>query len=194
MPGCSQLTVDKLAAEAREIAALGIPAVLLFGIPEHKDWRGSDNFSDDGVIPRAIRAIKEAAPTLAVISDMCFCEYTDHGHCGIINSPQNAHFDPALPLGYLLNDPTLELLGEASLAHARAGADIIAPSGMIDGMVAGIRSALDDGGLLPRRRDELRGQIRQRLLRTLSATPPTARPASAIGRSTSSTPPTGARL
>ena len=146
MPGCSQLTVDKLAAEAREIAALGIPAVLLFGIPEHKDWRGSDNFSDDGVIPRAIRAIKEAAPPLAVISDMCFCEYTDHGHCGIINSPENAHFDPALPLGYLLNDPTLELLGEASLAHARAGADIIAPSGMIDGMVAGIRSALDVGG------------------------------------------------
>lgn len=146
MPGCSQLTVDKLADEAREVAALGIPAVLLFGIPEHKDWRGSDNFSDDGVIPRAIRAIKEVAPALAVISDMCFCEYTDHGHCGIINSPRNAHFDPALPLGYLLNDPTLELLGEASLAHARAGADIIAPSGMIDGMVAGIRSALDDGG------------------------------------------------
>ncbi|MCY3917926.1 MAG: porphobilinogen synthase [Chloroflexi bacterium] len=146
MPGCSQLTVDKLAAEAGEIAALGIPAVLLFGIPEHKDWHGSDNFSDDGVIPRAIRAIKEAAPALAVISDMCFCEYTDHGHCGIINSPENGHFDPALPLGYLLNDPTLELLGEASLAHARAGADIIAPSGMIDGMVAGIRSALDVGG------------------------------------------------
>ncbi len=146
MPGQSQLTVDKLAAEARKIAALGIPAVLLFGIPEHKDWRGSDNFSDDGVIPRAIRAIKTAAPDLAVISDMCFCEYTDHGHCGIINAPENAHFDPALPLGYLLNDPTLELLGEASLAHARAGADIIAPSGMIDGMVAGIRSALDDGG------------------------------------------------
>ena len=146
MPGCSQLTVDRLAAEAREIAALGIPAVLLFGIPEHKDWCGSDNFSDDGIIPRAIRAIKTAAPALAVISDMCFCEYTDHGHCGIINAPENAHFDPALPLGYLLNDPTLELLGEASLAHARAGADIIAPSGMIDGMVAGIRSALDDGG------------------------------------------------
>ena len=146
MPGCSQLTVDKLAAEAREIAALGIPAVLLFGIPEHKDACGSDNFNDDGVIPRAIRAIKGSAPELAVISDMCFCEYTDHGHCGIINSPRNAHFDPALPLGYLLNDPTLELLAKASLAHARAGADIIAPSGMIDGMVAGIRSALDDGG------------------------------------------------
>ncbi len=146
MPGCSQLTVDRLATEAKDIAALGIPAVILFGIPEQKDWRGSDNFNEDGIIPRAIRTIKEAAPDLAVISDMCFCEYTDHGHCGIVNVPENAHFDPALPLGYLLNDPTLELLGEASVAHARAGADIIAPSGMIDGMVAGIRSALDGAG------------------------------------------------
>lgn len=146
MPGQSQLTVDKLAAEAKEIASLGIPAVILFGIPEHKDWRGSNNFSDDGIIPRAIRAIKEAAPELAVISDMCFCEYTDHGHCGIVNAPEVPHFDPALPLGYLLNDPTLDLLGRASVAHARAGADIIAPSGMIDGMVAGIRAALDNDG------------------------------------------------
>ncbi len=146
MPGQSQLTVDKLAAEAKDIAALGIPAVLLFGIPERKDWRGSENFDDDGIIPRAIRAIKAAAPQLTVISDMCFCEYTDHGHCGIINSPESAHFDRALPLGYLLNDPTLELLGRASVAHARAGADIIAPSGMIDGMVQGIRAALDGSG------------------------------------------------
>ncbi len=146
MPGCSQMTVDKLAAEAKAIAALGVPAVILFGIPAHKDWRGSDNFNDDGIIPRAIRAIKTAAPELAVITDMCFCEYTDHGHCGIINAPENAHFDPALPLGYLLNDPTLELLGRASVVHARAGADIIAPSGMIDGMVAGIRAALDEAG------------------------------------------------
>ncbi len=146
MPGQSQLTVDKLAADAREIAALGIPGVILFGIPEHKDWRGSDNFSEDGIIPRAIRAIKDAAPDLAVVSDMCFCEYTDHGHCGIVNAPEVPHFDPALPLGYLLNDATLELLGRASVAHARAGADIIAPSGMIDGMVAGIRGALDSEG------------------------------------------------
>ena len=146
MPGQSQLTIDKLAAEAKDIAALGIPAVILFGIPAQKDWRGSDNFDDDGIIPSAIRAIKTAAPALAVITDMCFCEYTDHGHCGIVNSPENAHFDPALPLGYLLNDPTLELLGRASVVHARAGADIIAPSGMIDGMVAGIRSTLDEAG------------------------------------------------
>ena len=146
MPGQFQLTVDRLAEEARDIAALGIPAVILFGIPERKDWRGSDNYSEDGIVPRAIRAIKEAAPDLLVISDMCFCEYTDHGHCGIINAPENPYFDPALPLGYLLNDPTLELLARASAAHARAGADMIAPSGMIDGMVAGIRSALDSGG------------------------------------------------
>ena len=146
MPGQYQLTIDKLAAEAKDIAALGIPAVILFGIPAQKDWHGSDNFDDDGIIPSAIRAIKTAAPALAVITDMCFCEYTDHGHCGIVNSPENAHFDPALPLGYLLNDPTLELLGQASVVHARAGADIIAPSGMIDGMVAGIRSALDEAG------------------------------------------------
>jgi porphobilinogen synthase len=146
MPGQSQLTIDKLPAEAKAIAALGIPAVILFGIPERKDWRGRDNYSDGGIIPSAIRAIKAAAPNLVVISDMCFCEYTDHGHCGIINAPENPFYDPALPIGYLLNDPTLELLGRASLAHARAGADIIAPSGMIDGMVATIRSALDAGG------------------------------------------------
>ena len=145
LPGICQLSVDHLAAEAREIAALGIPAVILFGIPEYKDWRGTDNFAEDGIVPQAIRAIKDSEPDLLVISDMCFCQYTDHGHCGIINTPDNPHYDPALPLGYLHNDHTLDLLQQASLAHARAGADIIAPSGMIDGMVAAIRSALDDG-------------------------------------------------
>ena len=143
MPGQFQLTVDQLASEARDIAALGIPAVILFGIPETKDWRGSGNFSENGIVPQAIRAIKAAAPDLLVISDMCFCEYTDHGHCGIINTPDHHHYHPSLPTGYLLNDPTLELLEKASVVHARAGADIIAPSGMIDGMVAGIRAALD---------------------------------------------------
>ena len=146
MPGQFQITVDHVAAEAREIADLGIPAVLLFGIPETKDPIGSDNYAADGIVPRAIQVIKDSAPELVVISDMCFCEYTDHGHCGIINSPESAHYNPRLPLGYLLNDPTLELLGRASLAHAAAGADIIAPSGMIDGMVAGIRAALDSDG------------------------------------------------
>ena len=146
MPGQFQWTLDHLPAEAKAIAALGIRAVILFGIPAHKDACGSDNFSDAGIIPQAIGVIKEAAPSLVVISDMCFCEYTDHGHCGIVNTPGSSHYIPNLPQGYLLNDPTLELLGRASAAHARAGADIIAPSGMIDGMVAAIRSALDDDG------------------------------------------------
>jgi porphobilinogen synthase len=147
MPGQSQLSVDQLAAEASEIAALGIPAVILFGIPAHKDAQGSENYDAAGIIPQAIRAIKTAVPDLVVISDMCFCEYTDHGHCGLINQPGQAHYNAALPEGYLLNDPTLDLLGRASLVHAQAGADIIAPSGMLDGMVAAIRSALDASGL-----------------------------------------------
>ena len=146
MPGQFQMTVDKLAEEAQDIAALGIPAVIVFGIPEHKDWCGTDNFSDGGIVPQAIRAIKKATPDLIVISDMCFCEYTDHGHCGIINQPDNKHYNPDLPEGYLLNDPTLELLEKASVVHAQAGADMIAPSGMIDGMVGAIRSALDSNG------------------------------------------------
>jgi len=146
MPGVAQLTVDRLAAEAREIVQLGIPAVILFGIPATKDATGSDNYSPDGIIPQAIRALKDAAPELLVISDMCFCEYTDHGHCGIINRPGQPGYTPALPEGYLLNDPTLALLGQASVVHAQAGADIIAPSGMLDGMVAAIRSALDAAG------------------------------------------------
>jgi porphobilinogen synthase len=146
MPGVAQLTVDKLADEARAIAGLGIPAVILFGIPAAKDATGSDNISPDGIVPQAIRAIKDAAPDLLVISDMCFCEYTDHGHCGVINVPGQAHYTSVLPEGYLLNDPTLEILGQASVAHAQAGADIIAPSGMVDGMVGAIRGALDGAG------------------------------------------------
>jgi porphobilinogen synthase len=143
MPGQFQWSIDRLGDEVRGIAALGIPAVILFGIPETKDACGSDNYNSDGIVPRAIRAIKEAAPDLVVISDMCFCEYTDHGHCGIINTPESEHYTPDLPHGYLLNDPTLELLAQASVVHAQAGADIIAPSGMIDGMVGAIRAALD---------------------------------------------------
>lgn len=147
MPGQVQLSVDELAAEVREIADLGIPAVILFGIPEVKDPWGSDNYDPGGIVPQAIKAAKDAAPDLIVISDMCFCEYTDHGHCGIVNTAGQDHYDPKLPEGYLLNDPTLELLGQASVVHAQAGADVIAPSGMIDGMVAGIRAALDSAGL-----------------------------------------------
>ena len=128
MPGQFQLSVDELVREADSILELGIPAVLLFGIPAEKDWCGSDNFNPHGVVPEAIRALKAAAPELIVISDMCFCEYTDHGHCGLINTPTLDSFNAALPEGYLLNDPTLELIGRASVVHAEAGADIISAS------------------------------------------------------------------
>ena len=147
MPGQSQWSVDRVTEEARSAYRLGIPAVLLFGIPESKDACGSDNYDPNGIIPTAIRAIKDAVPEMIVISDMCFCEYTHHGHCGIINQPGEAHYNPRLPEGYLLNDPTLELLARASVVHAEAGADMIAPSGMLDGMVRAIRTGLDAHGL-----------------------------------------------
>ena len=147
MPGQYQMSPDQAAREARELAALGIRAVLLFGIPAHKDPCGSENADPAGIVPQAIQAIKAEVPGMVVISDMCFCEYTDHGHCGVLNTPTRDDFQPQLGEGYLLNDPTLALLAEASIVHARAGADIIAPSGMIDGMVAAIRSALDAAGL-----------------------------------------------
>ena len=126
---------------------MGIPAVLLFGIPDKKDARGSENYNPNGIVPRAIRAIKEVVPDLVVISDMCFCEYHHHGHCGIVNAPGAEGYNPALEEGYLLNDETLALLGLASVVHAQAGADIIAPSGMVDGMVGAIRGALDQNNL-----------------------------------------------
>lgn len=138
MPGIAQLTVDNLAQEAQEIVALGIPAVILFGIPEHKDPVGLENFNPDGIIPQAIRALKTAVPQLLVVTDVCLCEYTDHGHCGFL-----AHEHPSLPDGYVLNDETLAILGQTAVSHAQAGADIIAPSGMMDGMVQTIRAALD---------------------------------------------------
>ena len=147
MPGQFQLSVDEAVKEVREAAGLGIPGVILFGIPEHKDATGTDNYDPHGIVPTAIRALKDAAPEVVVISDMCFCEYTSHGHCGVINLPGEPYFNPHLPEGYLLNDATLDLLGRASVVHAEAGADIIAPSGMIDGMVGAIRAALDGSGL-----------------------------------------------
>jgi porphobilinogen synthase len=146
MPGQYQFTVDKLPAEVRRIASLDIPAVVLFGIPPVKDRYGSGNYDTNGIVPQAIRVIKEAAPDLMIISDMCFCEYTDHGHCGVINYPDEPGRRTGLHDGYLLNDPTLELLARASIVHAQAGADVIAPSGMIDGMVGAIRTALDHAG------------------------------------------------
>jgi porphobilinogen synthase len=136
MPGVDQVSLDRLVGEAREIESLGIKAVLLFGIPAEKDPLGLDSYSDDGIVQQAVRALKDASPDLVVITDVCLCEYTDHGHCGLLDSAGN-----------LLNDETLDLLGRIALTHAEAGADVVAPSGMIDGMVAGIRLTLDREGL-----------------------------------------------
>jgi porphobilinogen synthase len=147
MPGHSQLSVDTAVREAETLAELGIPAVLLFGIPDHKDAVGSENFDPEGIVPQAAYAIKRAVPELLVISDMCCCEYTDHGHCGVLNAPGVEGYNERLAEGYLLNDPTLSILAKASVVHAQAGADIIAPSGMIDGMIGTIRAALDGAGL-----------------------------------------------
>ncbi len=146
MPGHFQFSVDMAAREAESLAEMGIPAVLLFGIPSRKDAVGSENYDPQGIVPQAIRAIKAAVPDMVVISDMCCCEYTEHGHCGLLNTPDTPTYDEHLPEGYLLNDATLEVLGRASVVHAEAGADIIAPSGMIDGMVGMIRQALDEAG------------------------------------------------
>jgi len=134
MPGIAQLSVDRAAEEGRRLADLGVPAVILFGIPERKDARGSGATDPDGIIPSALRAIREAAPGLLLVTDVCLCEYTDHGHCGVIRD------------GDVDNDPTLELLAAEALAHARAGADLIAPSDMMDGRVGAIRRALDAAG------------------------------------------------
>ena len=132
MPGNYQFSIDQLVKEIREVHQLGIPAIILFGIPEKKDAVGSDATSDDGVIQRAVRTIKDAVPEMYVITDVCFCEYTDHGHCGPVKD------------GDVDNDATLELLAKQVLTHAKAGADMVAPSGMMDGMVAAIRDALDE--------------------------------------------------
>ncbi len=146
MPGVYQLSVDRLLEEVRSAASLGIPAVLLFGIPAAKDPVGLENFAPDGIVQQATRAIKDALPQMVVITDVCLCEYTDHGHCGLLNVGGPDRPDPHLPDGYVLNDQTLEVLAKVAISHAEAGADIVAPSGMMDGMVAAIRAGLDASG------------------------------------------------
>src|SRR4030066_1083492 len=131
MPGCFQQSVDEIVKEAQQVYKLGIPAVLLFGIPEHKDERASEAYSSKGVVQKAVKAIKDKVPELVVITDVCLCEYMSHGHCGIVKN------------GRILNDPTLEQLDKEALSHAKAGADIVAPSDMMDGRVSAIRNALD---------------------------------------------------
>ena len=134
MPGVAQLSVDRAVEECKTIRDLGIPGVILFGIPEQKDSLGSGAYRDDGIVQRAVRAIKEHVPGLVVITDVCLCEYTDHGHCGVVRE------------GDVDNDATLDLLVEESLSHVRAGADLVAPSDMMDGRVGAIRRALDAEG------------------------------------------------
>ncbi len=135
MPGCFQLSIGNLLPEVREVAELGIPAVLLFGIPAHKDSAATAAYDAEGVVQLAVRAIKDEFPDLLVITDVCLCEYMDHGHCGVVQD------------GEVLNDVTLELLAKMAVTHAEAGADIVAPSDMMDGRVAAIRTSLDDEGL-----------------------------------------------
>jgi len=135
MPGIDRFSVDKLVEECQAVAALGIPAVMFFGIPAKKDPLGRGAYADDGIVPRALRAVKKAVPELLLVPDVCLCEYTDHGHCGIIDN-NDVH-----------NDASIELLAKAAVAYARAGADMVAPSDMMDGRVMEIREALDEASL-----------------------------------------------
>jgi porphobilinogen synthase len=134
MPGVYQLSVDELVKECAEVHSLGIGGVILFGIPETKDELASGAYADDGIVQQAVRAVKRAVPKLLVMTDVCNCEYTSHGHCGLVVD------------GEVQNDPTLEWLAKAAVSHARAGADVVAPSDMMDGRVAAIRKALDQSG------------------------------------------------
>jgi porphobilinogen synthase len=135
MPGVEQMSVDATAEEAARLESLGVGGIILFGIPESKDSRGSGAYDADGIVQRAVRAIKERTSDLLVITDVCLCEYTDHGHCGLLT-----------PEGEVDNDPTLELLALSALSHVEAGADMVAPSDMMDGRVAAIRRTLDESG------------------------------------------------
>jgi porphobilinogen synthase len=134
MPGVAQLSVDRAVEECKQVRDLGIPAVILFGIPDKKDSEGSGAYSDSGIIQRALRTLKQQVPDLVLITDVCLCEYTDHGHCGVVID------------GDVDNDSTLDLLAKEAVSHARAGADIVAPSDMMDGRIGTIREALDEEG------------------------------------------------
>lgn len=136
MPGVFQLSIDKLVEECKEVRDLGIPAVILFGIPEHKDEKGSEAYAPDGIIQQAIRAIKQEVNDLLIITDVCLCEYTSHGHCGLLNGEE------------ILNDETITLLAKEAVSHVEAGADMVAPSDMMDGRVFAIRKALDYKGFI----------------------------------------------
>jgi len=134
MPGCARHTIESLVEEARSVAAVGVPAVILFGLPSRKDPQGSEAYDPEGIVPRAIRALKREVPGLLVWADVCLCEYTDHGHCGVVEK------------GEVRNDATLPLLARAATVYADAGADVVAPSDMMDGRVAAVRASLDASG------------------------------------------------
>ena len=136
MPGQFRVSIDELLKEAKDAAGMGIPAILLFGVPAEKDARASEAYADDGIIQQAVRAVKDRVPDLLVITDVCLCEYTSHGHCGIVED------------GTVRNDPTLELLARTAVSHAEAGADVVAPSDMMDGRVGAIREALDEASYI----------------------------------------------
>ncbi len=134
MPGQARLSIDELLKEVKDVAGMGIPGVLLFGLPAEKDPRGSEAYADDGIVQQAVRAVKDTVPDLLVVTDVCLCQYTSHGHCGVVEG------------GAVKNDPSLELLARVAVSHAEAGCDMVAPSDMMDGRVAAIREALDEGG------------------------------------------------
>ncbi len=134
MPGVFQLSIDQIVAECEQVHGLGIPAVILFGIPDHKDAEGSEAYAEAGIVQETVRAVKRAVPELTVVTDVCLCEYTDHGHCGVIKEND------------VDNDATVALLVQEAVSHARAGADMVAPSDMMDGRVAAIRAGLDEQG------------------------------------------------
>jgi porphobilinogen synthase len=134
MPGVSKLSVDELLKEAKDAASMGIPAVLLFGIPQSKDPRGSEAYAEDGIVQQVARAVKETIPDLLVITDVCLCQYTSHGHCGLVED------------GRIKNDASVELLARVALSHVESGADLVAPSDMMDGRVGAIRESLDEAG------------------------------------------------
>jgi porphobilinogen synthase len=132
MPGQHRLSIDELVKDVKDVAGAGIPGILLFGLPSEKDPRGSEAYADDGIVQQAVRAVKDTVPDLLVVTDVCLCQYTSHGHCGVVED------------GSVRNDPTLELLARTAVSHAEAGADMVAPSDMMDGRVGAIREALDE--------------------------------------------------
>ena len=201
MPGVFNLSVDEAVKEAQEVKSLGIPSVILFGLPESKDEQATGAWADDGIVQQATRAIKKEVPGLLVMGDVCLCEYMSHGHCGIVQKTGTGRSVGAASVAQMsgvdeyeiLNDESLEIIAKTAVSQARAGIDIIAPSDMMDGRVAAIRDALDDDGFENIPILSLRGEVCLRLSTARSAKPPIPRPHSAIAALTRWTAPTSAK-